>query len=254
MSPNETRTFYVPLTDVLATNKIFGGGLRSDLYFRCWFKGSSAFVLDPASTAPALKNLNVILTQDSLSPRERQQMMYRYQSESLDFRFQRPSFQSLRATMAPSGRYQWQLSAIMGLVQELVITVIGSSTPAGVRSNFAQIASWELLDGSGANVVGGSAIKEDFSTLVKAARKVGSRALYACRLGREDNVIVAEFGDSRAALEHGVITGYVPMDGSFQLAITTPSTWTAGDYEVRVEVLSACRLNVNRGVMSVYPS
>ena len=71
---------------------------------------------------------------------------------------------------------------------------------------------------------------------------------------REDNVVVAEFGDSRAALEHGVITGYVPMDGSFQLAIATPSTFPAGDYEVRVEVLSAARLNINRGVVSVYPS
>ena len=255
MAPGETRTFYVPLTDnVFATNKIFAGGLRSDLYFRCWFRGASAFILDPTGTPPALKNLNIILTQDSLSPRERQQMMYRYQSESLDFRFMRPSYQSLRATMAPSGRYQWQLSAIMGLISEIIITVIGDSTPAGMRNNFAQIASWELLDGSGANVVGGSAIKEEFSTLVKAARKVSSRALFASRIGQTDNVIVAEFGDSRANLEHGTLLGYVPMDGSFQLAITTPSTWNAGDYEVRVEVLSAARLNINRGVVSVNPS
>ena len=80
------------------------------------------------------------------------------------------------------------------------------------------------------------------ANLLKASRKVGSRALFACRIAHEDNVVVAEFGDSRAALEHEVVTGYIPMDGSFQLAITTPSTWVAaGDYEVRVEVLSAAR-------------
>ena len=129
MTPNTEKTFYVPITDcVLATNKIFCGGLRSDLYVRCWLRGASAFILDPAGTIPVLKTLNVILTQDALRPRERQQMMYRYQSESLDFRFQRPSFQSMRATMGPSQRYQWQLSACMGLVTEMIITVIGNNT------------------------------------------------------------------------------------------------------------------------------
>ena len=59
-----------------------------------------------------------------------------------------------------------------------------------------QIGSYEILDGSGANVVGGSAIKEDYTTLVKAARKAQSRALFAYKFGETDNVVVVEFGDS----------------------------------------------------------
>ena len=62
--------------------------------------------------------------------------------------------------MAPAQRYQWQLLAVLGVVSELIVTVVGNDTPAGVRTNFQQMASWELLDGSGAsNIIGGSAIK-----------------------------------------------------------------------------------------------
>ena len=254
MTPNQEKVYYVPITDcVLATNKIFAGGLRSDLYVRCWFRGPSSFILSPTGTMPALKTLNVILTQDALSPRERQQMMYRYQSESLDFRYQRPSFQSMRATLGPSQRYQWQLSAVMGLVTEMIITVVGNNNPAGSRNNFMQIASYEILDSSGANVVGGSAIKEDYATLVKAARKAQSRAMFAC-CGETDNAIVVEFGDSKSNQESGIVSGYLPMEGIYQLAISTTPTWVAGDYEVRVEYLACARLNVNRGVLSVHPS
>jgi hypothetical protein len=255
MTPNQEKTFYVPITDcALTTNKIFCGGLRSDLYVRCWFRGPSAFLLDGAGTMPSLKTLNVILTQDALSPRERQQMMYRYQSESLDFRFQRPSFQSMRATLGPSQRYQWQLSAVMGLVTELIITVVPDNNPAGLRNGFAQISSYEILDGSGASVLGGSAIKEDFATLVKAARKTQSRALFACKYGEADNVIVVEFGDSKANQDSGIVSGYLPMDGSYQLAISTPPGFQAADYEVRVEYLSCARLNISKGQLTVHPS
>ena len=255
MTPNQEKTFYIPVTDcALATNKIFCGGLRSDLYVRCWFRGPSAFILDPAGTMPVLKTLNVILTQDALSPRERQQMMYRYQSESLDFRYFAPRFQSMRASMGPSQRYSWQLSAVMGLCTELIISVVGDNTPAGMRNAYMQIASYEILDSSGANVLGGSAVKEDFNTLVKQSRKAQSRALFACKFGQTDNNIVIEFGDSKANQESGIVSGYVPMDGSYQLAITTPPDFPPSDYEVRVEYLACARLNINRGVVSVFTS
>ena len=102
-------------------------------------------------------------------------------------------------------------------------------------------------------MVGGSAIKEDYATLVKQARKAQSRAMFAC-CGETDNAIVVEFGDSKSNQESGIVSGYLPMDGSYQLAITTPPDFQAADYEVRVEYLACARLNVNRGVVSVFHS
>ena len=142
----------------------------------------------------------------------------------------------------------------MGLVTEAIITVIANNVPAGMRNTFVQISSYEILDSSGANVLGGSAIKEDYATLVKQARKVQSRAMFACTFGESDNAIIVEFGDSRSNQESGIVSGYLPLDGSYQLAITTPPAWIAGDYEVKVEYLSCARLNINRGTCSVNPS
>ena len=57
MKANEEQTFYVPLIDcALVTNHIFGGGLRSDLYLRVWFRGPSAFyVADDELNSDAAK-------------------------------------------------------------------------------------------------------------------------------------------------------------------------------------------------------
>ncbi len=46
----------------------------------------------------------------------------------------------------------------------------------------------------------------------------------------------------------------VVVDGSYQLALSTPSKFVQGDYEVTVHYLAAARLNINHGVISVYPS
>ena len=77
--------------------------------------------------------------------------------------------------------------------------------------------------------------------------------MFVCS-GESDNVIVVEFGDSKANQESGIVSGYLPLDGSYQLAISTPPTWVAGDFEVRVEYLSCAPLNINRGTVSVFPS
>ena len=73
---------------------------------------------------PTLKTMNLILTQQSLSPRDRAALAYRYQSESLDFRYGRPGVQVIRATMQPSQQYAWQLTALLGLCTEIAISVV----------------------------------------------------------------------------------------------------------------------------------
>ena len=84
---------------------------------------------------------------------------------------------------------------------------------------------------------------------------VPSRALYLMKLvPTNDNILVIEFGHSKANYEHGCLTGYIPFSGSEQLALTMPSNFTAGSYEVRIEYLAAARLNISKGQVSVHPS
>ena len=251
MAPNEENVYFCPLLEnPLAANHVFGGALRSDTYLRVWFRGPSAFTsID--GPVPTLKTMNLIVTQQSLSPRDRAALAYRYASESLDFRFGRPGVQCIRATMGPSQRYQWALTAILGLTTELCITVTRSNGSA-----VAKVASYELLDGAGSSVIGGGAVSATYALMVKGARKQQSRALSANSLPwtKEERSIILEFGDSRSNAEAGIITGYVPMDGSFQLGLSTGADFVQGDYEVSIHYLAAARLNINRGTCSVFPS
>ena len=73
-------------------------------------------------------------------------------------------------------------------------------------------------------------------------------------LPTNDNALVIEFGDSKVNYEHGCLTGYVSFSGSEQLALTMPSNFVAGSYEVRVEYLAAARLNISKGQVSVFLS
>jgi hypothetical protein len=257
LAAGEERTYYIPLLEnPFATCRVFGAAIAADCFVRCWFKGpSSFFVADPAGSPPSLKSLNLIVSQDALSPSARNELAQRYASQSMDWRYFRPSYQSVRANLAPGQRYQWQMSAVLGVVSELIVSVLGDNTPAGVRTNFMQVASWELLDAGGANIIGGSAIKEDYQVYIKQSRKAQSRALFLMKLPpTNDNVLVLEFGDSRANFESGCLTGYYVFTGSEQLALTMPADLPAGSYEVRIEYLAACRMNISKGQVSVHPS
>ena len=53
---------------------------------------------------------------------------------------------------------------------------------------------------------------------------------------------------------NGTLTGYLTFTGSERLILTTDSTLTAANYEVQVHYLSAARVNVDRGRISVMPS
>ena len=98
------------------------------MYFRVWFK-SNAFLVNNGP-APTLKSLNLIITQTSLSPRDRAAMAYKYQAESLDFRYQRPGYQIVRMTMGPSQWYAMALTACLGFITELAISIVMPSVGA----------------------------------------------------------------------------------------------------------------------------
>ena len=143
------------------------------------------------------------------------------------------------------------LTAVLGLVSEVIVTVVNI-----INNSPTKVASYELLDSTGSSIIGGSAIRSDYAIFVKGSRRQQSRSLAASSIPwtKEERSIIIEFGDSKANAEAGVLTGFVPFSGSEQLALSTPADFAPGDYEVVIHYLAAARLNVNRGVVSVFPS
>ena len=123
LEPNEERVYHIPLLEnPFVTARVFGGPLAADCYLRAWFKGPSSFyIVDPTGSPPSLTSLNLIVSQDALTPSARNDLAQRYTSQSMDFRYYRPGFQSIRANLAPGQRYQGQLSAVLGVVSELIV-------------------------------------------------------------------------------------------------------------------------------------
>jgi hypothetical protein len=237
------------LFNAFTQNHVFCGGLAADTYVRVWFKGASAWQ-SAVNGPPTLQSLALIVRQDSLARVEHNHMMNRYRNETLDFRFMRPSFQSITENLSPGQRYQFQLTAVHGLISDLTI-FIRNPAGTGVWALVAyELTSVELLDSSGQNIIGGSALPTKYLRKVKNAFQAGNSEQELLPSG----LVHFDFGSSRANREHSTLTGYIVGDGALQLAFTTGSSVSAGAYEIRVEYNAAARMRISGGAVEVFPS
>ena len=259
LAPGSERTLFLPiLQHPLSTNHVYGGSIRSDMYVRVWFRGPTALMsFNPSaspesdeenSSVPTLKSHNVVVTQDHVDEDARRFLQVRAQKERLDFRFQRPGYQSMTESLGPFQRYSWQLTAIHGLVSELIILIRNPAVaPGGFYTK--TVASVELLDSAGTSVLGGGALPYGLLQMDMASKQT-SRAM---NFGGGAPVVL-EFGSARDDLSHGTISGYLPMNGSYQLAITTDHSYANNTYEVVVYYNAAACLSIENGQVSIRPS
>jgi len=252
ISGTPPKTYYIPiLGDVFARNEAYLGHLRSDLYFRVWFKGASAF-RNLGNGPPTLGRLSIIVEQDHWAPAERMQLHDRALSSSIDYRFGRPGFQSIVENLAPNTRYSFALTAVQGLVSEMIVTIKVAGASGEYIYDFKPWASYELLDGSGSSLTGGMPITYDYQKSVVDGSRQSSAAIDT--LSSPSYPIVIEFGSAKADFLHGSLTGYIPFTGQERLIITTEDTLNPASYEIRVEYLSVARVNIDRGRIAVLPS
>lgn len=238
-------TIYIPIL-WSALNHVFMGSWRGDTYVRCWFRpGASAW--QTAATIPTLSSLNLYVGQDHLGRAEHAALMERGRTQVLDYRFQRPSFQSITDNLTASNRYQWQLSAVNGLVSSMMITVRLASATGSALNTLVEPAKIELLDSSGQNLLGGAPLPAEYVRWVKTSHTSSNPDTQA-------GPLFLDFGASRAALEHGSLPGYIVADGALQLAITMPAGTASASYEIRVDYNAAARMRIASGSVEILPS
>jgi hypothetical protein len=248
-------TYYIPiLGDCFCRNSAYLGHLKSDLFIRVWFRGPSAFppVAFIGVSPPTLNSLSVIVEQDQHCPEERFKLHERAMTQSIDYRHGRPGFQSISENLSPNTRYSFPLTAVQGVVSELIVTIRASGAAGVLAYAFKPWASYELLDGSGASLTGGMPITYAYQKTIIDAGRQSSGAIDT--LSQPSYPIVIEFGDAKADFLTGSITGYITFCGQERLVITTEGTLAAGAYEIRIEYLSVARVNINQGRITVLPS
>jgi hypothetical protein len=242
-----SRNAYLPLLfNAFVANSVHLGGLKSDLYIRVWMKGPSAWGSVP-NGAPTLTSLNLIVSQDNLGRPEQYQLIERYRGGSLDFRYHREGFQSIVAELTGGQKYNFQLTAVTGLITDITVFTRLASGTGDNALYWYPTTSIELLDASGSNIVGGSMLGTEYMMYVKGSRQASNfESIQTYR------ALHFDFGSStRHNLEHSVITGYIPASGDLQLSFISAST---GTMEIRVEYHTVGRLNIRGGSVEVLPS
>ena len=245
IAANSSTTVYVPLL-FTALNNQFIGHYKGDIICRVWFRGPSAWAT--AVVIPTLSSLNLYVQQDRLGRAEYQALMDRGRSNVLDIRYQRPGYQALTDNLVANGRSQYMLSAVHGLVTTMMISIRLASATGSALTTFVLPARLELLDSSGANILGGTSLPAEYIRWVKAAGNSSNP-------DTEVGPLFLDFTSSiRATLENGTLGGYIPFDGSSQLVVVMPPGIASASYEIRVDFMSACRLRVAHGSCEVLPS
>jgi hypothetical protein len=144
------------------------------------------------------------------------------------------------------------LTAVTGVVSEMIVTIRPANSSGANAYDFKPYASYELLDSAGSSLLGGMPVTLSYQKhVVDASRQTSGAIDY---LSGTSYPIIVEFGSAKTDLLNNTITGYVPLTGQERLVITTNPNLPATSYEIRVEYLSACRLNINQGKISVLPS
>ena len=140
-------------------------------------------------------------------------------------------------TLAPSTCYSFVLTAVQGVVTEMIVTIRPANSGWFNAYVFKGWGSFELLDGSGASLTGGMPITYEYQKSIIDASRQSSGAidsLVALNPARSGNPIVCEFGSAKADFLHGSLTGYIPFNGQERLILVTDAALTAGSYELRI--------------------
>lgn len=252
MNPGVIATTHLPiLNEPFSRNHAYMGAIRSDIYVRVTFRGPSAFQALAAGVVPKLKSLSLIVSHDMHPPPEKSILHDRALSQSLDYRFGRPGYVTYNEVGSVSGRYSFTLSAIQGIVTELLVTIRLAGAAGADLTSYLPWESYELQDGSGAPILG-APVTKFFQRYVQDPHRHASKALESMTTGPTTPIVI-EFGDAAKDFHSGTLTGYYTFSGTERLIINAPGE-SGQPIEVRVEYLTVSRLNIDRGRISVFPS
>jgi hypothetical protein len=241
-----SHTYYIPITNCLSTNQVWGGGFTSPITLRVYFRGDSAFEL----VTPTLTSLKAILMQNAMDTKEREYLNKRAKISSLDYRFPSEGMQTFSQTLAASTSYNFSLTSVKGLVTSMQIWIKNAATAGDWV--FEEIDSYSLKNAAGNKMLGSNSINHKYQHYVKEAQSANN-GLVGIEVGGP-RVVFIDFGHAGVDRETGSITGYVPFSGGEQLSLTTAAGLAGGTYEIRVDYTVAARLNVNKGSISVFTS
>ena len=245
IAPGGRATVYIPiLRSVVVQNELMSAGLVGPIHFRCWWRGSTwqnvSATAMPAITVASFQALAQTVNWD---PSRAAQLVQRYMSgPRQDIRYAMPSFQRTTESLVAGQPFSLRLCGVQGLITSLVLLVRDLSVSVYQPM---RVSSIDLLDASGASILGGSPIDTPYIRLVYTASQP---IHYNPNSFWSDAVRIPVSGPDVAHAEmRGQVEAYIPMTGNHQLRFTPGDT---GSYQVSVIVRSVAMLSIERGQVS----
>lgn len=227
---SSSATFLLPLKGFPwdAYNDMFNLQFKGDLILEFTMQDSTFYTETGTASTLTISNPQIYL--DTVEYVPSLQAALRQNILNADYRFM--CLESLvynqTTTMTASTQYSFTLTSLFGFCPALFIAVYDMSTALGRRSPIP-MTSFQILDSSGMNIIGGSVLPVSVMTAEMTEHFSES---YMPRFFPEILYNFCERPD--LTLGEQIPTGWYNMTGFEQLILNTPSTLATGSYLVTV--------------------
>ena len=247
-----SRTVFVRLPfNIFESSHMNIGGLRSDLYVRCFFRGIESYATVDFLT---LDSLQVVASWLAKPPSVQRALVDRMRSQTLDYRYWASQVQKEVVTMAPSTRYQIRLSSMHGIVSDIAVIIRPAGhTGANSAGGFVQPAVYELIDAGGKSLLSGASFPFEYNGFQKQEQGLLD-AFFPELQNLDDTLLIPLSPDPKTTLSSGTVSGYIIGSGYESIGLTTAAGLAPGQYEVTVIWHRAERLRVDGGHVTVHAS
>jgi hypothetical protein len=234
-----TRSFYLPVTRLIAQAKLCLAGLSSEIIIR--FNFNQATLNVSGAVVPKCTDAYLLL-RGSYEPSDitKSKIALYKSSQILTIPYLHPQNMNQTLTLTANSDYSIVLSGITGLVSMVAFVIRQSPIPNLNLGNFLDIVEkFDIQNPSGESLTGHYQMTDDESRQLIYPEKFDNL------FNANSNFIVVPFCKSPSkVLKHGVIDGYNHFDGFNKLVFKTSPGLATASYQVDIVawVYSTCHI------------
>ena len=248
LEPTEEATSYIPIFNTFLSDfEMPVSGFQSPVIVRVWWKTGS-FINN--ALKQSITSASMLVDQWVYDSSVRAKNITKFQTQKLDFRFGSTRFQRSLETVPSNQMFNLRLSSLHGLITSMVVILKDAA------GNVCPIKKLDLLDSSGASLLGGSPIEHAYLQTIQRPRE-GRYVPTSVEPDVESNKFfhVPISQEAAAHNSEGTINGYIPQSGHHQISFyyETASDSTTS-MEITVLYTAVSTFTVDKGVCSVQHS
>lgn len=230
---------YLPLFVVLSAAKLHLAGLQNELTIRIQTQTSDKTIL--AGSHPTVTDVALILKgyQEPAAIRESRRAICQ-RGVPIKLPFVNSIDARAVITMAPSSRYEYNLSTIRANVIALMFTLRPVAFTGATQGTYQAISSFDVQLASGESVLG------SYQRL-HADNKLDQAEIFPNLMSKySDHYFISFSRDPVGDFATGSVSGQLVFSGTEKLVINTPSTLVAGNYQLDLYALSCEHLYIEK--------